>query len=205
MTLSTFKKAPLVVALLIASSASFAYYPPQAGYSGYYSMYSFMPAFYIGGQGGYSRAIYDNRLNNEVQLYTSSSSTEGGLGGRVYAGVYFNPFFSAEVGYTQYADNDYKATSGASSMDFNFENYAWDISGKLTYPFGMSAPWLAPYSTYFKFGAAYMTTKFTKTGTLQPSFGTALASGKDTAWAPLIGIGAAVSFNPFIMMDVSWT
>ncbi len=148
------------------------------------------PGFYAGVQGGRSDTFYHpstalSAARNEGNITTTTYNANGtvaststttstlsaqhvddvGMGGRLYAGYQFNPYFALETGYTQYNKTDFSATgSTLSSQDsyrttnvydvtkYNGEitEHAIDLVGKATLPLQMG------FGLYAKAGMAYI-------------------------------------------------
>ncbi len=103
------------------------------------------PGFYAGVQGGRSDTFYSGKTliqaaapthNQQVtsgsvatQIVTTDTSTnlsgqhvdDIGIGGRIYAGYQFNPYFALETGYTQYAKTTFRA-NGLETSNENITN-----------------------------------------------------------------------------------
>lgn len=105
------------------------------------------PGFYAGVQGGRSDTFYNATnvpqpslnagssatsqydVNGNLSSYSTNVSTntlshkkvdDVGLGGRLYAGYQFNPYFALETGYTQYGKTEYNATNTNSSASYTY-------------------------------------------------------------------------------------
>jgi opacity protein-like surface antigen len=175
---------------------------------------------YVGAQGGLARAYYGNDFKNTVEKFPTHDVTEGGFGGRLYAGWSFNPYLGIEGGYTQFANNKYSASASyddgfgdsiSVSGDGKVKTNAWDVVGKVSLPFGSFNPALSGLSVYAKGGAAYVTadasgdvtaseTIFGVTSTASQNF-----SGTAHDWEPVVGAGIAYTFANNLGLDVSFT
>jgi hypothetical protein len=174
---------------------------------------------YVGVQGGYTRAYYNNE-KDYVQSFPNSSVNEGGFGGRLYVGWEFNPYLSVEGGYTQFAKNKYSFSGSTYSDDQRIDvsgngtikTNAWDIVGKVSLPLSVFDPSLTGLSVYAKGGAAYVTANGSATVTAtaaDPAWG--VASGTASAdvtghnWSPVYGVGAGYTLANNLGLDVSFT
>ena len=112
--------------------------------------------FYIGGQVGHNDTNYSiyNVLKEAINqgtespgaapstysVFTGNIKTTGN-GGRIFSGYQFNPYFAAEIGYTQFSKTTfngffYNPNNGQSKKFYQGEltENAVDLTGKLTLP-----------------------------------------------------------------------
>lgn len=114
-----------------------------------------------------SGAVTTSTVNSSVYNSVSGAKTDDiGMGGRIYAGYQFNPYFAVETGYTQYAKTESNATVKATtftgtpavasrttnSTSYNGEitEHAIDLVAKGTMPLPMG------FGVYAKAGLAYI-------------------------------------------------
>jgi hypothetical protein len=120
------------------------------------------PGFYAGVQAGWARTNYNNEdVLSEVVTANGSYSfrdadvDDTGIGGRVFGGYQFNPYFALEAGYTQFHKTDFRITSVfqgvvANRFDGEVTEHATDVVAKLTYPLDYG------FGVFGKVGAAYI-------------------------------------------------
>jgi hypothetical protein len=147
------------------------------------------PGFYAGVQGGRTDTFYKPNdvfsiatANNSTSVITGDSSDSNidsinsqtqltnqyvddtGIGGRLYAGYQFTPFFATELGYTQFAKTSFSADATTTWTTPNQDTFAYkshydgeitenavDLVAKAT------APIQYGLGLYVKAGAAYIT------------------------------------------------
>lgn len=146
--------------------------------------------FYVGVQGGASRADDGDALKNNTEKshLFGYEWKEGGFGWRALAGYQINRNFAIEGGYSLFADNNYQAYG---RYNLTQKVSAWDVVGKAILPVGDSN-----FDVYAKAGAAYQINKFD-----------GLVGGDNSSKKvrPVAGIGAAYNFDNGLAVDVSWT
>ena len=130
------------------------------------------PGFYAGIQAGRGDTYYQTNdvLNGVLAGYYSnfggyslnssvaSNVDDTAAAGRIFGGYQFNPYFAAEMGYTQFGKTSYFAVpynpaNGNNDIVYKGEvtQRAFDLSGKLTMPFEYG------FGAYLKAGAAVIT------------------------------------------------
>ncbi len=136
------------------------------------------PGFYVGGQLGWSKADYEQ------------ADDKTGLGGRLNAGYQFDQNWSAELGYTRYANSKIKNAryDHKSIGDVTLKNNAIDIVAKGTLPLDNG------FNLFAKAGLAYIKVKADA----------AVAFEDENKWRPTYGIGAGYDFNQNVTADISW-
>ncbi|MDF2867727.1 MAG: ompA [Gammaproteobacteria bacterium] len=146
--------------------------------------------FYVGVQGGASRADDGSSLKDTTERYRAYGYEwkEGGFGWRALAGYQINRNFTVEGGYSRFADNNYKVNGG---YNLTQKVAAWDLVGKAILPVGDGN-----FDIYAKAGAAYQINKFD---------GLRNGSVSNKKFLPVAGIGAAYNFDNGLAVDVSWT
>lgn len=148
--------------------------------------------FYVGAQGGASRADDGSALKDNTEKFRDFGYEwkEGGFGWRALVGYQINRNFAIEGGYTHFADNNYQAYY---HYDITQKVSAWDVVGKAILPVGDSN-----FDVYAKAGAAYQINKFD---------GANVLGGENSSKKvrPVAGIGAAYNLDNGLAVDVSWT
>lgn len=234
------KKSTLVAAVLGAvgigvTGAAFADTMPVSSFC--------KPGFYAGVQAGRTDTFYNsNELLSEASAngVTVTQSPNGktfspanaplllqnvddiGIGGRIFAGYQFTPYFAMEAGYTQFAKTEFSAERRyASFSETNYKaldkyngdvtQHAVDVVGKLTMPLQ------GGLGLYAKAGLAYITAdryvnvQHTETSvsgnthSVANFFGTTYTKTYQ-AVRPTYGAGVAYSIpNTNVDVDLSWT
>ena len=167
----------LAVASVAVSSASFA----DVNRTG----------FYVGAQGGVSRANDGDYIKNYTEKFDSYEWKQGGFGWRALAGYQINNYFAIEGGYTGFAKNTYRTPL----YDIDHKTSAWDLVGKAILPISNSN-----FDVYAKAGAAYQKTQYDGVVlTVNPDF------DSNSEIRPIAGIGAGYHFANGLGMGISWT
>lgn len=188
---------------------------------------------YVGaqlGSGGIDTTAYRNKVDRDLQLVRSNPeesvtasynrTDEKGLSGRLFAGYDFNDYVGIELGYSEFAKNQYQGlvtTRGSDnysdySVDSSFKTSAWDINGKVYLPLKNFSAALNPVKLYAKAGMAYVTQKINLgsqtversdagTRTVQDSDFRNLTMRK---WQPTYGIGLTYTLNYNLALDASY-
>jgi len=199
------------------------------------------PGFYAGVQGGRSDTFYgagkafgpvaydyNGSYANDGGLLTSvltgTSVDDIGLGGRIYAGYQFNPYFAVETGYTQYAKTDFSGTSVVTNhtsngpvawgdVHYNGEitEHALDLVAKGTLPLAA----LPGFGVYAKAGMAYISADkhINTTGVTSDSTGAGTPTIMSTVYTasfqgvrPVAGVGVNYTIpNTNLSVDASYT
>lgn len=151
--------------------------------------------FYVGADLGASRADDGDAFENAAKAYPSYEVKQNGFGWRAFAGYNFSRNFAVEGGYTQYADNTYKAGIGAAdAFDLTHKTSAWDLVAKAALPLADSN-----WDVYAKGGVAYQKTEYK--GSMLGDSG----SDSRTDFRPIAGAGVAYNFDNGVTVDLSWT
>lgn len=172
----------VAVAAVAASSSSFAAVEKHG--------------FYVGAQGGVSRADDGSFLKDLTEKAPAYEWKQGGFGWRALAGYQFNRTFSIEGGYTRFADNTYRADFLVAGYDITHKTSAWDLVGKAALPIADSN-----FDVYAKAGAAYQKTEYTA----NTGISTRAKLDSKSKVRPVAGIGAAYNFDNGLALDISWT
>lgn len=130
---------------------------------------AFAGNFYLGGGLGYSGlstpsgdAFTASPTDGSTTYSETSSSTDiGGLGATAFAGYNFNENFAVELGYTSYANSDYKSSqneyngsgslTGTSSASLSYSTYTYDMFARGNLPI------TDKFSVFAKAGVSYVT------------------------------------------------
>lgn len=127
--------------------------------------------------------------------YPGSSSTSG-AGGNINLGYKFMPFFSAELGYTQYADTNIKDQFGTKAGTDKHRTY--DIAGKGILPISTSG-----FEMFAKLGVQRTTSKIsTADPTAASNISLTGTSHSDTSL--YLGAGAQYYFIPELAGVLEW-
>jgi OOP family OmpA-OmpF porin len=153
---------------------------------------------YVGGDVGYG----DIHQSHVGYLNTTSSSS-GGIAGRVFGGYQFSPMYAMEIGYTKFSNADVKGTSNVLTgvSKANFDTYGIDFVGRVQLVLG------GGFNIFGKVGAAYIKEISTVNGTSSApgSVGANVHySDMENKVFPTFGVGASYEFNLNILGDVSW-
>lgn len=141
------------------------------------------PGAYFGAGGGFS-AVHDNEPG-------ISQDNKAALGGRVFFGYNFNPYFGLETNYvasgkTKFSDDDYSELSG------NYSFKALTFVGKAYLPFSNDQ-----FNVYGLVGAAQIYNKFNVMYD-----GASLGSLSTKGMVPTAGIGANYYLNPHLSLGL---
>jgi len=127
--------------------------------------------------------------------YPGSSSTSG-AGGNINLGYKFMPFFSAEFGYTQYANTTIKDQFGTKAATDKHRTY--DIAAKGIVPISTSG-----FEVFAKLGLQRTTSKVsTEDPTAASNIGITNTSHSDTSL--YLGAGAQYYFIPELAGVLQW-
>lgn len=124
------------------------------------------------------------------------STSSSGLGGNANLGYKFMPFFSTEIGYTQYANTSIK--NGAGTKAATVKNYSYDISGKGILPVGSS-----PFELFAKLGVARVNAKVSVNNDTAAA-GLGVSSSNHSTTGLYYGIGADYSLISALQIVVQW-
>lgn len=163
--------------------------------------------YYLGAQAGYGKADYGSdfkKFTHDPNYFSSASSSEGNLAGRVFGGYQFNPYFAMETGFTLFSNNEYKGSGvdpwgNAYSTGFKLETWTWDVVGKAILPFSTFTKAPNPLSVFAEAGTALVNAH----ADVNDTTGT-FSSGTSRQWKPLLGAGASYRFNPNLSVDVNY-
>jgi len=180
-------------ALVAVSGSAFAWNDTQSTYC--------KRGFYAGVEAGVDNTHYDaadllseartaNIYNTGISslttpynpIFINGNVDDQGVGGRIFAGYQYNPFFAVEAGFTQFhkttfvgaADNVIsRKVSGGTSSSFDqysgeLTEHAIDVVGKLTYPMQYG------FGVFAKLGAAFIASDRHINTTLITSGGSAI-------------------------------
>jgi hypothetical protein len=78
-------------------------------------------------------ALDEITTKTSYNLLTDQDTDDIGIGGRIYAGYQFNPYFAVETGYTQYAKTSFHATGNNTLVTSDFL-----VSGGVVTPYDAS-------------------------------------------------------------------
>jgi opacity protein-like surface antigen len=132
----------------------------------------------------------------------SVSSTSGGLGGKLFAGYNFTPYFGAEAAYSLYPRTLNKATSGSSSASTKYTMSAISLVGKAYLPIEQQ------FNVYALGGIAevYSTVNYSNNsnGRITTNNNVNFKQGSTTTrkLRPIYGIGASYDINPHVTAGV---
>jgi hypothetical protein len=137
------------------------------------------PGVYVGAQGGWGQVKFKNGGHHEAG---HRSNNNGDLGGRVYLGYQFSPFFGLETGVAGFFNSDSDHHHDDNTLG------QWDLLARVGTPFGDSG-----FRGDLKGGAAYeFTTKHRHNGNDHHKV------------IPAAGASLAYSFCQNVMVDLSY-
>jgi OOP family OmpA-OmpF porin len=131
-----------------------------------------------------------NGINNE--------NTNGGVSGRVFAGLTFTPNLGLEAGFTKFTDVNYSANNNIISEKLKIQSYAVDMVGKVTLPLENN------FSLFGKVGGAYLNENASATITNISTGASASGNATHDAILPTFGAGLGYNINKNVTADVSW-
>src|SRR5688572_18210895 len=142
-----------------------------------------------------------------LSLNTFSSNnkySQGGLGGRIFAGFNFNKYFGLEAGLATYATSKYSATLNGASSSIEYKANAFDLVGKGYLPIGETG-----FNVYALAGIARLnqTVKYNN-GNIPLSGSVATPKNGSTTYhniRPIYGIGASYDVNAHFTTSVELT
>ncbi|EKD54799.1 MAG: OmpA-like protein transmembrane protein [uncultured bacterium] len=140
------------------------------------------PGAYVGAGLGTSRLSTPNMGN--VTGATSTSTTRGGLGARLFGGYNFNKYFGLEAGYATYAPSTYKASNSVASEKLKYTLGALNVVAKGYLPFDESG-----FNAYVLGGIAAVNSKVALTTNNVP--GVPSDSKTTRKLRPMYGIGVS--------------
>ncbi len=135
-----------------------------------------------------------SRISN-ASYAAGSSLSSSGLGWNINGGYKFIPFFTAEAGYTQYANTSAKI---AGTKVATATSYSYDIAGKALLPIGDTGAEL-----FAKLGAARLHSNV-KSTTFATNNGIGVNTGTSNATGYYFGLGADYSFLPSAAVNAQW-
>lgn len=147
--------------------------------------------FYVGGQFGQS---FSNYSVAHAGLTSATSTDKKGFAGRVYGGYKFDENWSAELGYTNFAETQFNAINGGATNG-KIDHHSFDVTGKATLPFNNN------WSAYGKLGLARTTAK---PDSVLRAASTVFNSSK-TKTSILYGVGVGYEANDNLVLDASYT
>lgn len=178
------------------------------------------PGFYAGVQFGRGDTSYkptDLTIPSTIGTTVSNVNiSEIGLGGRIFAGYQFNPYFATEAGYTQFGKTTFTAlgtttinTSTPATFYTQYKGsiteHAADVVAKATMPIP------GGFGAYIKGGAAYVSANPVLNANVTTAKGTAIISNTVSSQSyqairPTFGggINYTVAGTP-MSIDISWT
>lgn len=114
------------------------------------SSYADGKGFYMGASAGYSALntpsgdVFATGASNSETLImeTGSSSDIGGFGGSLFVGYNLNQTFAVELGYTSYAESNYKSTQA------QYQNIGTDDNGNTEWAYTSTNSSSVSYNTY---------------------------------------------------------
>ncbi|EKD71184.1 MAG: hypothetical protein ACD_46C00259G0003 [uncultured bacterium] len=133
------------------------------------------------------------QLSNKTYPGNSSSS---GLGGSAAVGYKFMPYFTAELGYSLYANTSVK--NGAGTTAGQDRHYSYDIAAKGILPFNNSG-----FETFAKLGVGRVASSLSiKNATAANAIG--LGSSSHSATGLYMAAGAQYYFIPELAVLAEW-
>ncbi len=134
----------------------------------------------------------------------SGSHTQEGFSGRVFGGVNINPCLGLEIGYSIYAQSQYRGTTTTSSSTITYNAHTYDAVAKAYLPIGRSG-----FQLYGILGAARVAETVNYQNGGVPLNGTIATPNNGTSHSyktrPLYGIGTGYEFGPHITMRGEYT
>lgn len=143
--------------------------------------------WYVEGNLGSSRA-------NNVDYGSNTSANSSGFGWNVNGGYKFLPYFGAEAGYTQYAQND--VTSSGIKVA-NVSHYSYDLAGRAILPVGDYG-----FELFGKLGVARAHSHVANSASVP---GVVVSyTGTNNNTCAYFGLGADYNFIPSLAAVVQW-
>lgn len=149
------------------------------------------PGLYVGGGLGYTNlntSQLTNAIKSQVSVVGGSVSTSNDhLGGRLFVGYTFNPYFGIEAGLAHYSTVTYKIAILNQVAKPSIRTNAIDLVGKAFLPISNSG-----FNVYALGGVAYIKQTTTSDAVLQTR------SNTNSAFRPKVGLGASYDINPTV-------
>lgn len=160
---------------------------------------------YIGLGGGYGNyKSPDKPIFIVSGTGSNTNHAHGGLSGRAFVGMNFDPYVGVEGGFTRYARTLYQGSTFSDTASLSYYALAYDVVGKAYLPFGHTG-----FNLYAVAGAARVsvTTHFSDTGLPMNSDIAMPAPGKTHTYKtrPLYGAGLSYDFGQHISANVEFT
>lgn len=185
------------LASLIFAASSFAggpELPPAPVYSG----------FVVGVEGGFVNTNWDNIDQNAFRTSDIVVNRDYGAGVRPWLGYDFNRYFGLEFGWTYLNEAKFDRWNSVGFTNIpltNIDNWAWDLSVRLT------APILGDAGLFARTGISYLVSDHSikwRQNLLQP-ITTAPVFHEPAFCDVTFGFGAYYDFTPHFRAEVSWT
>ncbi|EKD72186.1 MAG: OmpA-like protein transmembrane protein [uncultured bacterium] len=151
------------------------------------------PGAYVGAGLGASKL---QTPSLSVTSATSTSTSRGGLGGRLFAGYNVNKYFGVEGGYATYAPSTYKGTTATSTGKLKYSLDAINLVGKGYLPLADTG-----FNAYVLGGVAAVRSKVRLSGT-DVFDGVANVSKTNHALRPTYGAGVSYDFAQHVSTNL---
>ncbi|CAL7962317.1 putative OMP_b-brl domain-containing protein [Gammaproteobacteria bacterium] len=190
----------------------------QAVFAGSNSLADYQPGFYVGAQGGYARTnegrVPEDVINRGYDLLgnqpKSKDINKGKLGGRLFVGYSFLPYFGLETGCAYYPSNEYKfsgrntITGASGGLNFNVRFYTVDFMAKGVLPLEVLSSSFVGWNLYGKLGAAVALVHYKLETQGDTNSNENRTNQINASIVPSYALGIGYDFTDHFGIDVSW-
>lgn len=138
-------------------------------------------------------AASKSMFTNTTTSATSTSTNSGGLGGKIFGGYNFNPYFGLEANFAEYARTTSKMTAGTNSASAKYNMSALSLVAKGYLPIQQG------FNVYALGGAAEVFNKVNysnnSNGAITVNNNLKAGSQTNRKLRPIVGVGASYDVN----------